>query len=301
MGKDPDDWPSSGNYHIVACDDDQVRLVQTLLPALYDALQSGIHDADTSRSHPSAAYSIFFEDTKNAQFVSNLMRDVTLGTAKWASSPNSNGSPTFICPGPGDMSLEDDDGSHRDAYQVCRDSDPTLTGTYVFPSSWIVLCPAFFQQPMLPANSSACPSISRVRNRFARRKEDLSHAGSSVVHNQLWILFHEIVHYYLFAQPDYKFLDPEAYNINGAWGLNPADSIRNSENFVYYAATINAQCTDWPDFSRENERELLEDDSDPDLAENQAASDAAEGSVTRANTTVHVGGNGSVNFRKRAE
>ncbi|KAL8724407.1 MAG: hypothetical protein Q9181_006838, partial [Wetmoreana brouardii] len=235
-----DDWPSSGNYHFVACDDNQVRSLQTLLPALYNALQSGIRDADTSRTHPSAAYSVFFKDKNNAQLVSNLMRDVTRGTAKRSPSPNSNGSPTFICPGPGDLALHNDDGTVRDAYQVCRDSNPLLSGTYVFPSSWIILCPTFFQQPMFPpTDSGRCPIVRRGpigSNRFALRNEDHSHTGSSVVHNQMWILFHEIVHYYLFAQPDYKFLDPEVYNINAAWGLNPAESVRNSGNFVYYAA-----------------------------------------------------------------
>ncbi|KAL8778510.1 MAG: hypothetical protein Q9203_001927 [Teloschistes exilis] len=297
--RDAEDWPSSGKYHIVACDDDQVRLMQTLLPALYDALLAGIHDANTSHSHPSAAYSVFFKDAKNAPFVSDLLRDVALGTAKWAPSRNSNGSPTFICPGPGQLALDDKDGTRKDAYQICRDSDPPSAGSYVFPSSWIMLCPTFFQQPMFPANSTCCPSISRVRNRFARKKEDLDHAGSSMVHNQMWILFHELVHYYLFAQPDYEFLNPEVYGLNGAWRLNPADSIRNSDNFVYYAATVNAKCTNWPDYAHENERELLEDDSVPDLAENQTASDAAEGSVIRANATVHVDREGSVNFRKR--
>ncbi|KAI4205833.1 MAG: hypothetical protein LQ350_000018 [Teloschistes chrysophthalmus] len=284
-----------------ACDDDQVRLIQTLLPALYDALQAAIHDADTSHSHPSAAYSVFFKDTKNAQFVSNLLRDITLGTAKWAPSANSNGSPTFICPGPGQLVLYDDDGTRKDAYQYCRDSDPPHAGTYVFPSSWILLCPTFFQQPAFPDNGDSCPSISRVRNRFARKMEDLDFAGSSIVHNQMWILFHELVHYYLFAEPDYKLLQPEVYNINGAWRLNPADSIRNSQNFVYYAVTVNAKCTDWPDYAHENDRELLEDDSVPDLAENQTVSDAAEGSVIRANATVHIDREGSVNFRRRVQ
>ncbi|KAL9580857.1 MAG: hypothetical protein Q9212_004240 [Teloschistes hypoglaucus] len=296
-----DDWPSSGQYHIVACDDDQVRLLQTLLPALYDALQAGIHDANTSYVHPSAAYSVFFEDTKNAPFVYNLLRDVTLGTAKWPPDRNTNGSPTFICPGPGQLAIDDDDGKRRDAYEICRDSNPPNTASYLWPSSWIFLCPIFFQQPMFPADSTSCPAISRVRNRFARRKEDLEHAGSSIVHTQLWILFHELAHYYLFAQPNHEFLQPEVYSINGAWRLNPADSIRNAENFVYYAATINAKCTDLPDYARENERELLEDDSVPDLAENQTASEAAEGGVIRANVTVNVDRNGSINFRKRVQ
>ncbi|KAL8690466.1 MAG: hypothetical protein Q9218_004089 [Villophora microphyllina] len=120
-----------------------------------------------------------------------------------------------------------------------------------------------------PTDSSRCPSLGRLGlNRFARRSgEDSTHTGATVTHSQMWIHFHELVHYYLFAQPEYKFLSPEVYNINAAWGLNPADSLRNADNFVYYTATINAQCTDWPDSARENGRELLEDDIVPDLAE----------------------------------
>lgn len=64
---------------------------------------------------------------------------------------------------------------------------------------------------------------------------------------------------------------------------------------------VNAKCTDWPDYAHENDRELLEDDSVPDLAENQTVSDAAEGSVIRANATVHIDREGSVNFRRRVQ
>ncbi|KAL8836238.1 MAG: hypothetical protein Q9170_002982 [Blastenia crenularia] len=275
----PDEAPShSGNYHFVSCDDSQSNTLSTILPALHDALLPSIQDAQTSESHPSAAYEIFFKDPSNAHFVADVIRNITLGTAMYPPKPHTNGNPTFICPKKGEMRLRMPDGQIDDAYTKCITANPALAASYIYPGPWIILCPLFFEhlEPFPPDDS--CPVVSRGPNRFIRKvPADVTTAGSSVWQNQMWILFHEIVHYYLYAQPGYVVLKPEVYNINEAWALNAGDALRNSENYVYYAATVLAKCSDWPAL-RDNEHELI--DIDPDLTDSiDHGSDTAAGNA----------------------
>ncbi|KAL8672267.1 MAG: hypothetical protein Q9168_003268 [Polycauliona sp. 1 TL-2023] len=294
-------WPNVGNYNFVACSDDENNSLITVLPALLKALQSGLKDAQTSRSHPSGAYEIFFKDPKNAQFVADVIQNITTGIPIYPPASNTNGSPTFICPKKGNMEVRMKDGTGGetvgDAYTQCIESDPPLAARYLGPTPWIILCPTFFEQPQFPPpGSESCPAIDRGTNRFARKQGiDKMTAGSSVWQNQMWILFHEIVHYYHRAQPDNVRI-PEAYNINEAWALSATDSIWNSENLVYYAATIEAKCRAWPALSRDNEREL--NALGPDDAEViDEGSDAASGdAITVSEAEYSDAAGNEVNF-----
>ena len=149
-----------------------------------------------------------------------------------ADPPNTNGSPTFACVTPGLLDLRYEDGNIVDAHTYCIDNP--LGAYYNYPTPWIVLCPVFFQlQPYPPAD--ACPTLTRRTNHFVRKPEDDNIAGSSILQNQIWMMFHEVVHYYLYAQPGYEMLKPEVYNINKAWKLSAADAWRNSANYEFYA------------------------------------------------------------------
>ena len=223
----------SGNYQFVNCEDDQGSLIATLLQTLYSTLLPVIQDATGSASHPSAAYRNFFKDSSHAEFVAKVITNITVGNALYpANPPLSNGNPTFACVTQGALTLHMPDGTIEDAYDNCINN--RLGAAYIYPTPTIVLCPIFFNIPPYPP-ADACPKVTRRTNHFVRKPEDDNIAGSSIWQNQMWILFHEVVHYYLYAQPGYVALKPEAYNINRAWKLSAEEALRNSENYVFYA------------------------------------------------------------------
>ena len=229
----------SGNYQFVNCEDDQGTLIATLLQKLYSTLLSVIQDAKGSASHPSAAYRNFFKDPSQAAYVAKIITEITVGNAMYpANPPFSKGNPTFACVTQGAISLHMPDGTIQDAYDNCINN--RLGAAYIYPTPTIVLCPVFFSFPAYPP-ADACPRVTRRTNHFVRKPEDDNIAGSSIWQNQMWILFHEVVHYYLYAQPGYVPLKPEAYNINRAWKLGAGEAVRNSENFVFYAYS---ECVD---------------------------------------------------------
>lgn len=215
------------------CNGDQSRLLATLLRTLYGRLKPVIKDAENSASHRSAAYETFLKDSSRARFVAELITNVTIGNAVYpASPPFSKGNPTFACATPGVFPLHMPDGAVVDAYTDCINTG--FVASYNYPTPFIMLCPMFFQlEPYPPAD--ACPTVTRRTNHFVRKPEDEDIAGSSIRQNQMWILFHEVVHYYLYAQPGYVMLRPEVYSINKAWKLSAADAWRNSANYEYYA------------------------------------------------------------------
>lgn len=55
--------------------------------------------------------------------------------------------------------------------------------------------------------------------------------------NQMWILMHEIVHFYLDSSPGPATSSTnEAYDINAALGLAATDAISNAQSYVWYSA-----------------------------------------------------------------
>lgn len=216
-----------------------------MLNLLWKALLPVVQDALNSQTRPSAAYKAFFKNPANAIFVAQILSNVTTGTARRPPhAPWSNGSPTIICPRPGcSFILQGPDGSEVDAETQCKDLDNPIA-TYLNPTPYIVLCPAFFTGvggPITPPSDS-CPTVNHAINRFRRKPTDYTNAGLSVVHCQMWILLEEIVHYYLFTTPQYTYLKPEVYDINKAWRLSPQKALRNAPNYAYYAASKCARC-----------------------------------------------------------
>ncbi|KAI4087190.1 MAG: hypothetical protein LQ339_008945 [Xanthoria mediterranea] len=264
-------WPNVGNYHFVNCGDDITQSLTKVLTTLLDALNPALKDAQTSHSHPTGAYEIFFKGPQNAAFVATVIQNITTGPAMYPPGAHTTGSPTFICPKKGDMNVRSPDGRVGDAYTQCIES--STAARYLGPT---------------PGSSSA-PSSS------PNRPSPRAIAARPVWQNQMWIFFHEMVHYYLYAQPGYVNFLPEVYNINHAWALSAKDSLRNSENFVFYAATVYANCTDWPVLLRDNERELMAADrDDADVLDEE--SDAVAGDAVEVSEAEFDDSPGQVNF-----
>ncbi|KAL8675989.1 MAG: hypothetical protein Q9186_007447 [Xanthomendoza sp. 1 TL-2023] len=246
---------------VKAMDDHEVNTLTTALQALYRLLLPVIEDANSSQAHRTASYETFMKDPNQAQSVAQLITNVTIGNAMYPPQrPWSEGNPTFLCVKPGMLQLKDPDGSSQDAHDGCQNDNKAAT--YVNPTPYIILCPVIFRRlpPSPPTNG--CPRMSRRFNRYIRRKMEGDRTGSRITLTHTTLLFHEIVHYYLCSQPGYLALEPEALDINDAWRLPPDQALRNAENYVYYAYTTAAKCTEWPNLR--DDRELLEVTDDPD-------------------------------------
>ena len=225
-----------GNYQLVNCNHQQGSQIGTLLQTLRGKLLPVIQDAKGSGSHRTTAYEFFMKDSSRAQFVADLITNITIGNALvTAEPPFSEGNPTFVCVTKGAIPIELD-GTTQDAYAYCtakKKPAEEIIATYFNPTPWIILCPVFFQLPSYPP-IDACPTINSRSNRFNGKHGSI--AGLSIVFNQMWVLFNQIVQYYQGAQPGYvKLKGGEVHDINKAYRLSPADALRNAQNYVYYA------------------------------------------------------------------
>ncbi|KAL8788711.1 MAG: hypothetical protein Q9213_001525 [Squamulea squamosa] len=286
---------NAGNYGFVNCDAHQSNILTNALNALYSSLLPVIEDAKNSQAQPSSAYKTFIKNPDRAQFVADLITNVTIGNAMYPPIPPlSNGGPTFICVTWGMFPLTQSNGRKFDAYRSCLETQ--FTAAYLYPSPWIIVCPVFWRlRPSPPRN--ACPKLSSRTNSYIRRKKvDYDRAGSSITQNHIWILMEEIVHFYLFAQPGYVMLDPEVLDINSAWMLTAEKALRNAVNHVYYAASkfypptpdrmgcgtkfktkayvaVSMDCTKWPRLAEDDGRDLLEGGGGAAKLEDQPAVD----------------------------
>ena len=147
-----------------------------------------------------------------------------------------NGNPTFICMKPGRSFHYIMSGKVMDAAVACADPNHSIA-FYLHPTPFIVLCNTFFTGTMGPQTPVAnnCPTVNHAINKFRKKTTDLNVAGLSLIHNQMWAMLEEIVHYYLFAQPSITSLKPEAYDINEAWRLSATQAMSNAVNYAYYA------------------------------------------------------------------
>ncbi|KAL9595984.1 MAG: hypothetical protein Q9219_006107 [cf. Caloplaca sp. 3 TL-2023] len=266
----------NGKYQFVGCDDQQGQAVAVALQTLWRKLRPVIQDAESSRSHRTAAYETFIKASGRAQFVAELITNVTIGNARVDPVPPfSNGSPTFVCVKPNTLNITFSDGTTQDAYDNCHTTN--FGASYLYPTPYITLCPVFWRIPAAPPDD-LCPIMNRRTNYYRRKKIDDNITGSSVWQNHVWATFHEILHYYLYNTPGYVMLRPEVYSINRAWKLSSKDAWRNSQNIVFFAATSAARCSQWP-ILPQNERELLETPGNDvaDLADNAKAPDRIRG------------------------
>ncbi|KAG7005075.1 hypothetical protein G7Y79_00022g052960 [Physcia stellaris] len=211
-------------------------LLNTALQNLRHTLLPVIHDARGTLSHRSTAYEFFIKDSSQAQLVANVITNITIGNAQYPPEPMfNNGNPTFVCVSPGLMGLTSPEGITHDAYDNCEQNEGAIS-FYLYPKPWIMLCPGFFELPSHPA-SDACPTVDRLSTHFIPKSTEEDVTGESISQTQIWSIFHELVYYYLYAQPGYEVLHSkeQVYNINKAWKLSPAEAFENAENWVYYA------------------------------------------------------------------
>ena len=228
----------AGPFQTVGCGAYHGGNLAIILTQLIADLVLVIQDAEDSATTPSAAYSTFFKNAKNAPFVAEVLTNVSLGAIM--RPPVSHmliGGPTFVCPRPGQtFRLAPTQGTSMDAAAYCEDSSAS-SAAYLEPTPFIMLCPKFFVGAAGPPTPPVgiCPTFNQATNRFRGLPTDEMVDGDSIIHNQLFVLLEELVHYYI-TSSRVKSTKPEVYDINKAWKLSARKSLGNAASYGYYAA-----------------------------------------------------------------
>ena len=184
----------------------------------------------TTAGITNAAFQAFFKDNQYETFIEQMFINITNGNALKKPGSTSTEAPTIAClNGPGEAT-ENTSAGVRDLFEICS-GNPKYAAFYRASSNWIFLCPEFFTFPQQTPQpiSQYCPNVEAgyfVQAFWMR-----------LVQNQMYILMHEILHYYLDSAP-YPSTDAvtEVTDINVAFNLAALDAVSNAESYVIYDA-----------------------------------------------------------------
>ena len=222
----PNDITMSGKYQIELCGA-QTATVKYALDSLWSALQPAITTTNYASANP--IYNTFFHDSIYGPLVQQVLQNVSEGAA--IPKTSSNGapvSPLIACvTGPG-IVITNTGGVVRDMWDQCN-GNQQVAAFATKGTNWIFLCP-FFKILVVQPSPNVCPAVKS--NQFG----DL---WGFLVQNQMYILFHEILHFYLNNQPAPMVQDgsAEVYDPNKAAALSSLDAISNAQSYVLYVAS----------------------------------------------------------------
>lgn len=215
-----------GPFSIYNCAEKTI-LVERDLDLIQTALKSVA--ADTHFGTASPAYEAFFKDSIYDTFVDEVISNVTEGAPLLkTNNKRTPQSPFIVCVrGPG-IKVEDA-GGERDIYDQCKNEN--WAALYKPQTNWIFLCPLFFQVVQKASTPAAyCPAI--VDDQFEENGQE-----GKLVQNQMWILMHELVHFYLDSSPGPATSSArETYSINESFRLRARQAISNAQSYVWYSA-----------------------------------------------------------------
>lgn len=229
------DITHSGRYTIVNCGSSNAAVLVSLLDDLWILLQPSISDA--ALTVPSPAFDTFFRSVNSAAYVEQLLRNVTAGIALYppAQKFHQTGSPLLICVTSGEEVVGQRSGI--DYYYQCL-LNPDDTFSIIRGTPYIVVCPNLFSSSVAdvpPART--CLPVDTDRNRFFER-------GQYFANFKVWKLLESILRYYLYATVGSSV--DFAREVNRCVMLRAGRMVRNPSNYVYYAASIYGQCTEFP-------------------------------------------------------
>jgi len=205
--------------------------VKNDLDLIWSALQLAITDTHYGTASP--AYKTFFKDNIYAHFVAEIFKNITTGASISKSNRHTPVSPSITCLTTPGIAIENTIAGPRDLYQICV-HQPNRAGFYSYGTDWIFLCPSFFRlesQPSipLPGQTSPCPIFSNGQ---------YQPHWSRLVVNQMYILMHEILHFYLDNAPGpVGDVMTEINEINAAVRLGTGATVSNAQSYVFYAAS----------------------------------------------------------------
>ena len=203
----------------------QTATVQQALVSLWTALQPAITATNYASANP--IYATFFHDSIYGPLVQQVLQNVSAGAAIPKKVSKTPVSPLIACvTGPG-IVVTNLGGVTSDMWDLCSDNE--WAAFAVKDTNWIFLCP-FFHRLVVQPSPNVCPGVTN--NQFGSR-------WGFLVQNQMYILFHEILHFYLNNQPTPMVQDgdSEVYDPNSAMALSSLDAISNPQSYVFYVAS----------------------------------------------------------------
>ena len=214
-----------GPYQIQNCQSQNTR-IPTLLNTLRSVLPPIITELSSSEIS-SNAYTTFFKDISYAPFVRDVLRNITEGASAIPQPGTPSSAPIIVCVNGRDQITYQENGRQVDVYTKCR-SYLRAPAMALLTTPYIVLCPVFFEDPGVPAPSTAsCYDIDTQRNQFVQD-------GKSLIEYQLWHVMHELVHYYVYTNTG---KDMDVYGINACLKLIGRDAVINPQSYSYYVAS----------------------------------------------------------------
>ncbi|KAI4242057.1 MAG: hypothetical protein LQ352_007317 [Teloschistes flavicans] len=255
-----------GPYNVFNCKSRNQHMFD-LIKRLRSTLQPAITDLNSSPS--SAAYTTFFKNVAYVPYVRDVLSNITNGASIPSKSKLPPQKPAIYCIDALDQITWTDDDTEKDAWAFCQTHNipphrvPVLI---LLPYPWIAICPTFWHDPALPDPSpSNCYDIHPHRSDFFRQD------GKSLLNFRFWHLFHELVHYYVYAtRKAYR----DVYGINQCLELAGPHAIENPASYTYYATNVRMGCTEFPTVDTRPARgggvELLETyDNQTDVSEDE--------------------------------
>ena len=163
------------------------------------------------------------------EYVEDMLKAVATMRPKralepWPMNPTS---PQFSCVVRGSKNLSP--FLDLDPWQICKFS--SLAAFYAPESSFIFLCPRFFNTPEMPTDLTrrSCPGV---------QDNQWTHNERNLYDYQTYIIIHEMIHFYLQHQSlSGTTTPPEQYGIDGCVALSPLNSLHNPTNYQAYVAS----------------------------------------------------------------
>ena len=232
----------AGPYYVSNCGTrapDISLLINTVISTLQPVLD------DISQPKASPAYTSFFKSIAFAPTVYEIFSNITTGApispgphAMRDAGPDLFGlpiTPHFVCVTDyhqitWSLAAGGLGGRQFDAHTACQQSPVHAFGIFgsKFLRNTIVLCPAFWRYAPIPtASSSSCLTVDPHFNRF---RDD----GRRLINYQLWVILHELAHFYIFAHSRSL---ADVSNANDCVSLIGSSAVNNVQNYVYYAAS----------------------------------------------------------------
>lgn len=224
-----------GAYHIENCRANYPRLVNVI-----DAAVAAIGPAlaDVKLGHQSRhGFRALFKYDGAKDYVEDMLKAVATMRPKLALEPwpMNQTPPQFSCVVRG--AKDRYPFLDIDPWQYCKLGP--LAAFYAPGTSFIFLCPRFFNTPDIPTDLTrrSCPGVQDNRWTYNER---------NLYDYQTYIIIHEMIHFYLQHQTlSGTTWPPEQYGIDGCVALSPLNSLHNPTSYqVYVASKLNLSCTD---------------------------------------------------------
>ena len=204
------------SWRITNCSPPQTQIVINTLDEMSITLPKVVQEVKKGTN--TIPYRIFFKRNRQIPLIDRVFSQMAIGDQVKAS--NELGAvhleaPEFVCVKPKDFTAE--------YWNRCLDTD--LDAVTFDDQPFVVLCPAFwahlYPSQALKVNKPACPNSL---NNFFMPNDD------RMLWSKLAILIHELVHLYRGDQ-----ILPELYTMRACAGLNAAKSVRNANNYAFFA------------------------------------------------------------------